>query len=337
MKVAKYLFIILVISVMVACGSVEKDPDVDTPPTTVKMVKVPNFNADSAYDYVAKQVSFGPRVPNMAGHKACGEWIIATLKSFGAKVYEQDFVATAYTGTKLQSKNIIGSFNPENKQRILLCAHWDTRHIADSETDKALYNKPILGADDAGSGVGILLEIARILGQDTLGLGIDLVFFDAEDHGAPKDKSDGTGMSWCLGSQHWSANPHVGGYKAEFGILLDMVGSKSPRFTKEGTSMRYAPALMNKVWNMAATLGYGSFFDPTITGELTDDHLFVNRIAGIPTIDIINKDMTTVSKFGKHWHTQGDNMDVIGKGTLKAVGQVVLNVIYKKDAGQFAL
>jgi hypothetical protein len=301
-------------------------------------VKVPNFNADTAYEYVAQQVAFGPRLANTPGHKACGEWIVSTLKRFGAKVYEQDFVATAYNGTKLPSKNIIGAFNPENKQRILLCAHWDTRHIADSELENNERNKPILGADDGGSGVGVLLEIARILSQDTLGLGIDLIFFDAEDHGAPSGESEGaiTGLSsWCLGSQHWATTPHVGGYRAEFGILLDMVGSKSPRFTKEGTSMNYAPALMDKVWSLATSLGYGSFFDPTRTGGVTDDHLFINRIANIPTIDIINRDLSTTSQFGKHWHTQNDNMDIIGKGTLKAVGQVVLHVIYKKDARQF--
>ncbi len=334
MKLTQLFFIAMAV-LLVACGGEEEDPAL--PPVNTKTVKVPSFNADSAYDYIAKQVSFGPRVPNSEGHKACAEWMVATLKGFGAKVYEQDFVATAYNGTKLQSKNIIAAFNPENKQRILLCAHWDTRHIADSETDQNLYNQPILGADDAGSGVGVLFEIARILSQDTLDLGVDLVFFDAEDHGAPRGEGNGDGLSWCLGSQYWARSPHIGGYKAEFGILLDMVGSKSPRFTKEGTSMRYAPALMNKVWTLAAALGYGSFFDPTPTGEITDDHLFINSIAGIPTIDIINRDLSRPSGFGAHWHTQGDNMDVIGKGTLKAVGQVVLNVVYKKDAGTLGI
>lgn len=334
MKMTKYLMIAVVAVFLASCGGIEKPVEND-PPTPVKTVKVPSFNADSAYDYIAKQVAFGPRLPNTAGHKACGEWMVAKLKSFGAKVYEQDFVATAYNGTKLQSKNIIGAFNPENKQRILLCAHWDTRHISDSELEAGGRNQPVMGADDGGSGVGVLLEIARILSQDTLGLGVDLVFFDSEDYGAPSDESDGTGLSWCLGSQYWSKTPHVGGYRAEFGILLDMVGSKSPRFTKEGTSMNYAPALMDKVWSLATSLGYGSFFDPTRTGGVTDDHLFVNRIANIPTIDIINRDLSTSSQFGKHWHTQNDNMDIIGKGTLKAVGQVVLHVIYKKDAGQF--
>lgn len=333
MKITKYLFIAMVAVFWVACDDRPEVPDED--PTPIKTVKVPSFNPDTAYDFVAQQVAFGPREPNSAAHKACGEWIVATLKRLGAKVYEQDFVATAYNGTKLQSKNIIGSFNPENKQRILLCAHWDTRHISDSETDPDKRKMPVMGADDGGSGVGVLLEIARILNQDSLKLGVDLIFFDAEDYGAPSEESDGTSESWCLGSQYWSRTPHVNGYRAEFGILLDMVGSKSPRFTKEGTSMAYAPALMDKVWSMAASLGYGSFFDPTQTSGVTDDHLFINRIAKIPTIDIINRDLSTTSRFGKHWHTQNDTMDVIGKGTLKAVGQVVLNVVYKKDAGQF--
>ncbi|MGB0864435.1 MAG: M28 family peptidase [Saprospiraceae bacterium] len=338
MKYLKYNWLVLLLVLAFsACDNVEKPStggDVTDKPAK-KILKVPSFDANNAYDMVAKQVAFGPRVPNTEGHKATSKWLVETLKETGAKVYEQDFVATTYYNSKLQSKNIIASFNPDNAKRVLLCAHWDTRHIADHDEDESRQDEPILGADDSGSGVGVLLEIARVLGQDSsFKMGVDIVLFDSEDHGAPNGDAS-TADSWGLGAQYWSKSPHIAGYRAEMGILLDMVGSKSPRFTKEGTSMRYAPTIMNKVWDIASAMGYGGFFDATETSGLTDDHYFVNTIAGIPTIDIINRDLSTYSNFGAHWHTHNDNMDIIGKGTLKAVGEVVLNVVYKNAAGEF--
>lgn len=321
--------------VLTSCGSQETPEQPDKPTPAPTRLAVPAFDADAAFDHIAKQVSYGPRVPGTDAHAATGAWLVETLTATGARVYEQDFIATTYDGKKLPSKNIIAAINPAATQRVLLCAHWDTRHIADYDPDASRQDEPILGADDGGSGVGVLLEVARLLMADsTFTMGVDIVLFDAEDHGAPSSYN-GAYDSWCLGSQHWSKNPHVPGYRANFGILLDMVGSKSPRFTKEGTSMRYAPDVMNKVWDVAASMGYGAFFDPTETSPITDDHLYVNANLGIPTIDIINRDLGTPTNFGAHWHTHNDNLDIIGKGTLKAVGQVVLEVVYRAQAGRF--
>ena len=334
MKLLKYSWVILLLAlVVISCDNKVETPDNDLPPTP--KVVVPSFDSENAFNMIAKQVEFGPRVPNSSGHEAAGAWLVEQLTATGGKIYEQDFVATAYNNVKLKSKNIVAAFNPDNPKRLLLCAHWDTRHVADQDIDAGRQEEPILGADDGGSGVGVLLEIARLLGQDTsLKLGVDIILFDSEDHGAP-DGDASTMDSWCLGSQHWGKTPHVANYRAQMGILLDMVGHKSPRFTKEGTSMRFAPTIMNKVWDIAAAKGYGAFFDPTETSGITDDHVYVNQLTGIPTIDIINRDLSTESRFGQHWHTHNDNMDIIGKGTLKAVGQVVLEVVYRVDAGTF--
>ncbi|MFT6018529.1 MAG: Zn-dependent M28 family amino/carboxypeptidase, partial [Saprospiraceae bacterium] len=212
---------------LAACKTDPKPPTKkDNKPTVQKKrVKVPAFNKDSAYAYIAKQVSFGPRVPNMKSHTQCKEWLAAKLESFGAEVILQDFEATAYTGTVLKATNIIGRINPENPKRIVLAGHWDTRHIADEDEDPNNHDKPILGADDAGSGVGVLLELARLIQENPIDLGIDIVFFDAEDHG---DSREGVNdpMSWCKGAQYWAKNHHVPNYTAQFGILLDMVGGK---------------------------------------------------------------------------------------------------------------
>lgn len=303
----------------------------DEPSAEQPVIKVPEFSKDSAFGFVSKQVGFGTRIPGSASHKACKDWLVTTLKGYGAAVIEQPFDATVYTGKALKATNIVASFNPSSQRRILLCAHWDTRHIADHDPDPAQQGKPILGADDGGSGVGVLLEIARQLQQNPPDIGVDIVLFDAEDHG--EGGMNGKAESWCLGSQYWSRNLHVPGYKPEFGILLDMVGGSGARFTKEGTSMQYAGEFVDKVWSRANALGYSSYFVNEATPGIIDDHLFINQITGIRTLDIINRPVDSNTGFPGHWHTQKDDLNAIDRYTLKAVGQTVLSVLFYEAAG----
>ncbi|MCC6726831.1 MAG: M28 family peptidase [Saprospiraceae bacterium] len=300
----------------------------------IQPVAVPKFERDSALAFVKKQVDFGPRVPNTDAHKRCKEWLVAQFTAFGLKVTEQPFSAKAYTGKTLNGVNIIAQHKPEATKRIFIAAHWDSRHIADSPLSKDRQKEPILGADDGGSGVGVLLEIARVLQASPAELGVDLVLFDAEDHGDDNDESPNPN-SWCLGSQHWSRNLVPSGYSPKYGILLDMVGAKGARFTKEGVSMNFAPAVMNKVWKTAQNLGYTNYFVEDKSGPVTDDHYFVNTIAKLPMIDIIGKSGDTQTGFGAHWHTHNDNIDIIDVRALRAVGQTLLEVIYQEAAGKF--
>ncbi len=299
-------------------------------------MKIPKFDRDSAYQFIAAQAAFGPRVPNTPAHTACKNYLAGKLADFGATVIEQDFKVKAYTGTTLNATNIIGQFNPTAPKRIVLAAHWDSRHIADYDPDESKRKEPVMGVDDGASGVGVLLEIARQLGANPIeNLGIDIIFFDAEDHG---EGGEGNVESWGLGSQHWSRNFHVSGYRADYGILLDMVGSKNARFPIEGTSARYAPNIVRKVWRLAQGMGYGDYFSAQNVGGITDDHYFVNTIARIPMIDIINlpikSDKDTDEIFVNHWHTTHDTMENIDKRTLRAVGQVVLAVVYNEAMGR---
>ena len=291
----------------------------------------PDFNADTAYMFVDKQVSFGPRVPNTAGHIACGDYLVAQLKRFGADVTEQNATVTAYDGTKLKARNIIGSYGLDKKNRVLLFAHWDTRPYADHDANSDNHYKPILGANDAGSGVGVLLEIARIIQSQSPEVGVDIIFFDAEDYGPPAfmDKQP-EGEWWCLGSQYWSKNPHVPNYKAKYGILLDMVGAADPTFYKEYFSKQYAAGIIEKVWSTARQLGYGRYFIDKNEGAVTDDHIPVNENLRIPSIDIIDHKVGAEHGFFPQWHTQKDDMSIINKETLQAVGQTVLEVVYKE-------
>jgi len=283
----------------------------------------PEFNSDSAYSYIQKQVNFGPRVPNTQPHKECRDYLIKKLQSYGLKVTVQNGVANAFDGTKLNFTNIIAAYKPEEKSRILLCAHWDTRPFADQ--DKNQPNMPILGANDGGSGVGVLLEIARLLQTGELNKGIDIILFDAEDYGKSQVKD-----SYCLGSQYWSMNKHIKNYQPKFGILLDMVGAKNATFTMEGYSMMYAPHVVKNVWKSAAQIGYSDYFLFKRTSPMIDDHYYLNQIGEIPCIDIIQHDPSTITGFGAFWHTHDDNMTIISKATLKAVGQTVLQTIYSQ-------
>lgn len=317
---------LLLFTLLLACKPAQKESN----HKTENKVNVPVFSPDSARSYVQAQVDFGPRVPNTTAHKACAGYMAAKLKQFGATVTEQHAILTAFDGTKLQAVNIIGSFQPEKKNRILLFAHWDSRPWADADPDQKNQKSPVTGANDGASGVGVLLEIARILGTNPTGAGVDIILFDAEDYGAPQHAVGNTENSWCLGSQYWAKNPHQKDYVAQYGILLDMVGAPGATFYKEQISTHFASHIINKVWTQAQALGFDSYFINKVGGAITDDHLYVNQILGIPCIDIIQHDPNTASGFGSYWHTVSDTMDQIDLGTLNAVGTTLLHVIYNE-------
>lgn len=294
-------------------------------------VAVPDFSADSAYQYTADQVDFGPRVPNTAAHAACGSYLADRLRSFGAEVIEQEATLQTYDNQSLHAKNIIASFDADRSQRILLCAHWDSRPFADNDPDPANHRKAISGANDGAGACGVLLEIARQVGVSRPQVGVDIVLFDAEDWGTPSfDQRQYGSAGWCLGSEYWAKNPHVPNYTARFGILLDMVGAPDAQFYKEYYSMQYAGKIVNRVWDTARALGYGTYFVPQRGTGVTDDHLEVFKHRKIPCIDIIQFDPHSDTGFGTYWHTMNDTMDNVSRETLKAVGQTVLYILYNE-------
>lgn len=324
------LFVAMVFSGCKKGGSESRQENVSAPQETVD-VKVPRFDRDSAMAYLARQLEFGPRVPNTAAHRACRDWLIGKLEGFGARVIPQDFTAKAYTGENLRATNIIAQYRPEEKRRILLAAHWDTRHISDSPLNTGDRSKPVMGADDGASGVAVLLEVARQLQQAPIDFGVDIVLFDVEDYG-----NDGGNdiNSWGMGAQHWSRNMHyTTGMRPVYGILLDMVGGKGARFGKEQVSLQYAAPVVNKVWSLAQNMGYGNLFVNDQVSAVTDDHYFVNTIAGIPMIDIISRPQDTPTGFPAHWHTDKDTLESIDPNTIRIVGQLMLAVIFREYAG----
>jgi len=307
-------------------------PAAEVPAAEVNLVETPDFKADSAYAFIEKQVQFGPRIPGSVASQNTLQFLVSKLKSYGWTVTEQPFTAFRYDGKKLQGTNIIAQFQPAVAKRILLAAHWDARSIADK--DSVRKNEPIDAANDGASGVGVLLEIARNLheAKNKPAVGVDIVLFDLEDHGEPEDYAgEHKPNSWALGSQHWAANLVPANYKAYYGILLDMVGGKGAMFPHEGSSMQYAPGIVRSVWSTATDLGYSNLFVDQDAFGISDDHTAVNEIAKIQMIDIIDLRAANGGfEFGSFHHTHADNLANIDITTLKAVGQTLLQVLYRE-------
>lgn len=321
-SLAILIAVVIGIALTTSCNKDKKDQNITEKEQTMV---APAFDADSAYYFVKAQTDFGPRIPNTEAHVKCAKYLHEQLAKYCDTVISQHFTATAFDGTKLKSCNIVGSFAPQNPKRIVLASHWDSRPWANADPDEANHEKPIDGANDGASGVGVLIELARQLSIKHPSIGIDIVFFDSEDYG-----SDGKSDSWGLGSQYWSRNPHIANYQASYGILLDMVGASNARFRHEQISVQYARSTVEHVWNIAAQLGYDNVFVQEPSHPITDDHYYVNTIAGIPMIDIIHQDDFTGTGFPSTWHTVNDNINNIDKKTLGIVGKTLLGVIYNE-------
>lgn len=323
----KPLFVLLLFALaLISCSN--KKPVV---------VERPAFVADSAYQFISRQLRFGPRVPNSKAHTDCAVFLLQQLRNYGAEVELQKGTMLDYSGRPQPIFNIIGHFYTDDirdRSRILLAAHYDTRPWCDEEEEYENRFLNVPGANDGASGVGVLLEVARQLGKQledsTLATPVDIIFFDCEDMGTPQFY---TGVerenTWCLGSQLWATeyagnSPHA---NYRFGILLDMVGAPDASFPREMYSTQYAESYVETVWRAASALGYGRYFINQQAYPIVDDHYYINTIAGIPCIDIIHYDVRNATGFPSWWHTRQDDMRNISTATLQAVGETVLSVL----------
>lgn len=320
---------LLAISILTSCSNESVNNGKNTTATTIPIaIQVPQFNADTAFQLIEKQLSFGFRNPGSKGQEKCAQWMAQQLQVLCDTVYVQNVQVKAGDGQMLPCKNVIGAIHPDAARRILLLCHWDSRPWADQ--DDSAQTKPIWAADDAASGVAVLMEVARQIKAQNIpkDLGIDILFTDVEDYG----KTEWGEESYCLGTQYWALHPHTPGYTAEFGILLDMVGAKGAVFPMEMISTQYAGAAQKNIYTAAQRAGFSSYFPFSQGGAITDDHKIVNEVAHIPTVDIISLSNTSPTGFMPHWHTHDDNINIIDKATLKAVGQTLLQVIYETAA-----
>jgi hypothetical protein len=323
----KRLAIIAACLLMLAgCKHKTTDSQSTAPSTDYTQVAVPAFSTDSAYAYAATQLAFGYRTPGSKAWEECAQYLAGQMGRWCDTVMVQPFKATLWDGSTVPGRNIIASLNPQAAKRILLAAHWDSRLWADHDPDEGNKRKPVPGANDGASGVATLMEMARVMSQMPPSVGVDFIFFDVEDQGQPEWSDRYEDNTWCKGAQHWAQNRHVPAYTAVYGVLFDMVGTDAPRYTKEEVSRYYAPGLTDKMWNVAAALGYGNIFVPQNTDAILDDHLYVNQIAGIPMVDIVQNSGTT--SFFPHWHTTTDNLDNLNAETMHKVATVTMKTIY---------
>lgn len=321
-RVFLVLFVAL-FALLDACQFANQNTETEIPVTEESSIisnKVNGFDANIAYELIEKQLSFGFRIPGTNAHKQCSDWLFSTLKKYCDTFYYQKGKGiNPNDGKPIPIYNLIGSFNPKAKTRILFAAHWDSRPFADQDDKNPTL--PILAANDGASGVAVLLELARNLKQKKTALGIDIILFDAEDLGNAKIEN-----SFCLGSQYWGRNLHVANYTAQFGVLLDMVGGKDATFMWEENSNEYANWILVHTWQIAKELGYENYFQFKAIGAITDDHKYVYEATKIPMIDIIQYD--EVSGFAPYWHTHDDNLLAIDKNTLHAVGNTILHLVF---------
>ncbi len=317
--------LLMVLFTGLSCGSDEPEtgPDIMF---RDRGLPTPDFSAENTFQFIERQLEFGPRVPSTQSHWNTRNFLMDTLRGFAGddRVFAQDFTQVVY-GDTLRMSNIIAVFNPEASDRVLLCAHWDTRPRADNDPDPARRDEPIPGADDGASGVAVLLELARLMSEEMPRVGVDIILFDGEDYGHENDLDH-----YFLGARYWTQNPPVPGYSPRFGILLDMVGGENALFPKEGYSMAYASRVVDEVWSIAADKGYDDLFLNERGRAIADDHWILNQ-SGLPTINIIHQARDGDGwNFPPYWHKHADDIDIIDKSVLQRVGDVLVELLYNR-------
>jgi glutaminyl-peptide cyclotransferase len=302
-KVSKAAVVILFLSILLLTFLI---PCCNSPST-------PRFDGEAALALLQEQCELGPRNPGSDGHLKAKKYLLDRLSEYTDFVKIQNFVHKDQNhDTELELANIIASFYPDRKERVLLCAHWDTRPFADRDPDTSLREQPILGANDGASGVAVLLEIGRIISLTEPKWGVDIVLFDGEDGG-----EEGDWEGFCLGSKYFAANK--GNYLPQFGILLDMIGDKDLEIYKEGYSYRFAGGLVDSIWTRAKDVGLDCFKD-SVKYFMYDDHVPLLN-SGITVIDLIDFDYP-------YWHTISDTPDKCSSQSLQKIGDLLVEILY---------
>lgn len=275
----------------------------------------PEFQGTTAFQYLETQCEFGPRVPGSKGHEQCLDYLIQFMRQHADTVFTQDFIFSFGNPRRtVKAVNVISRFQPERGERIILCAHWDTRPWADSDPDPANHDKPVLGANDGASGVAVLMHMAELIAVFPPDIGIDIVFFDAEDAGQHQDTE-----SWARGSAAF-VNEYADLFSPRYGILLDMIGDADLHIYQEQYSVKYAGFLVDRLWDKAAELGIPEFI-PQPDYAVYDDHIPFLQ-AGIPCVNVIDFNYP-------QWHTVNDTPDHCSAHSLEQVGRVITAHIYE--------
>ena len=273
------------------------------------------FRGEDALGHVRTQMTFGPRVPGTAGHRRAGDWIVEQMRARADTVYVQEWTHVTAAGDSLPMRNVIARFRPDVAERVLYVTHWDTRPISDGRnTPPAQRQTPVPGANDGGSGVALFIALGDALKRTPPSVGVDLVFVDGEDYG-----NFDTNTDVLIGSKYFARNLPAPGYRPLFGVVWDMIGDRDLQIYQEGHSVRRAPEVVSRVWQVAGDLGYDRSFLPQQGQAITDDHLPLLDV-GLRVIDVIDID------FPSH-HTPEDTVDKVSAKSLQTVGDVALALV----------
>ena len=308
----------VLVGIAVVCISCGGDAKSESAGKKIPAAPATAFSGSAALSYAKAQVDFGPRVPGTAAAKKAGDWIISQMRARADTVIVQSWTHTTAGGKKLPMRNIFARFRPDLTERVLYLAHWDSRPVSEMAAAEADRAKPVPGANDGASGVGLLIALADVLKKTPPVVGVDLLFVDGEDYGefGPPE------VDVLIGSRYFVAHPPTPGYKPLYGVLWDMIGDSNLRIPYEMHSFQQAPEVVSRVWQTAADLGYGDIFVQESGGEITDDHLPLLR-AGWRVIDVI--DLT----YPPH-HTPDDTIDKISARSLGIVGDVATALVTRR-------
>ena len=308
----------LALAAVTACGATSDKPAAAAQASN-------EFNADSAMSYIRQQLAFGPRVPGTEPARKTGDWIVAHLHATADTVLEQRWTHTLANGKPLPMRNIFARFKPNAKERILYLTHWDTRPVADMESDPVKAGMPIPGANDGASGVALLLAVSDALKKAPPGVGVDLLFVDGEDWGTFTPDVD-----VLIGSTYFAEHLPSAGYRPLFGVLWDMIGDADLNIYQEVNSAQAAPEVVQKVWGLAKDMGYEKYFIPEAKEPITDDHVPLIK-AGLRVIDVIDIDYGPRNASGlvttSYHHTLDDTIDKVSAKSMKIVGDVAVALL----------
>ena len=274
--------------------------------------KPPRFNQQRAYAQLVQLCALGPRNNGSEGKKAAEQLIERVLKEAGAEVSLHAFDHTPEGSSQpAHFTNIIGRIRPHETRRVLIGTHYDTRAWADRDPDEQKRSTPIIGANDGGSGVAVMLELAMTWKDEPPPVGVDLIFFDGEDFGRGQIWND-----YFLGSKAWVRDHPT--YKPEWGVIIDMVGDESFEIKQERNSMDRAPAVVAKLWEAAKRVQSKAFRERA-GGQIMDDHIaFLDK--QIPVILLIDFSYP-------YFHTTEDTPNKCSEDSLGQVGRAVMEAV----------
>jgi hypothetical protein len=276
------------------------------------------FDGERAMKYLKQLCDIGPRVSGTDGMAKQQDLVERHFKQLGATVARQEFkVRQRSRKDDTPMTNLVVTWHPEKTRRVLICAHYDTRPIADQEPNRNNWNRPFVSANDGAGGVALMMELGHHVKDMKTEFGLDFVIFDGEEY-VFETGNFPAGDKYFFGSEHFADDylktKGTRKHRYEAGVLLDLCTAKGAVLKVEQHSFAMARPVCEQIWKVAADVGAKSFrYEPG--PEVLDDHIALNK-AGIPTVDVIDFEYP-------HWHKLSDTPDKVSAEQTAEVAKVL--------------